>query len=353
MPPSYAISPTLLLDHRCLCQLFCVLFERTIKGHPGALPVSLGRTDVTQHLPKGYVVSPKADGQRVFLIFDQDIMIVYGRDESVGLVACTLPALSRTDTQSFFERTDPVVTSVDTSSFNGFVFDAEFIESSKTLWVFDTLLFNGRSSVGQCYLTRIELANLFVYHYGDKTGAMRSATEVPSQYPPSRFCIDDGRWTMHVKPVHLAHHAQKVWADSSEQPVPCDGLIFTRLRARYEPFRSAPTSVFKWKPTHTLDFRLVVRTTASRPVAVAGVLRLYQTRNGSSALLASGSDGVEQVVAFLDSAVAADGRVWECEWRDGAWHVLKPRVDKSTPNTLDTVASTVQHIHEAVTIHEL
>lgn len=321
------------------------LFHLPVRKFPGMLPVSIRSADVRDRLPYGYVVSVKADGERAFLFLCERTVWLLDRRAGRRLLS--------TDSRVG----DPGLT----------VLDVEVLAGPREVYVFDALVLGGRSVVGLGYLERLEATRHWV---AGLRGAVPDQPmpghelECPTGVPTTTFTIPGGStvdgsgWSVRLKPVYWVHHADRVWGHRHCLPFPYDGLVFTRLLSRYSPFRSNPRAVIKWKEHHTVDVLVRPRAHGDQqsPEAVfvlGPVGTCLSDRGQPHVVCTTGPRGHPMVLGFLEAPGHRAGTVLEVLPAVGGWSVVGPRTDKAAPNTLETIARTIESIGDGLTADAL
>jgi hypothetical protein len=335
-----------LLTQDNVNSLYSRLFERHVTKFPGCLPVSVKRSDIKTVLPLGYTVSQKADGERVFVLFDHNKVVFIHRGGLLDMMH------------------------VAGDSHNLYLFDGELLQDGRVL-LFDTLIFNGRKTIHKCYSVRVELLRYFV-----KTGSCRSEGQdlhgvhvhmLALQYPTNivltgvSYCPTITRrgqpvqYQFLAKPIFLYTHT---WRLDQSGGFTFDGLVFTKLKSSYEPFRCSTTNNMKWKPVPTLDFLLHHRKPSDRLSYVGGVDAMYRTdRESDEVVLLTTPAHVQNPLIFAFTSLKQGnkdmfGHVWECRWWKDRWEPIGRRADKHEPNRIDTVVKTIQNLTEDVRLEE-
>ncbi len=329
-----------------LLACFSAVFETSIERFPGNLPVSLDRDKLIQLL-FGYLVTWKADGERVFVIFlDNSEVLRVHRDMRIYNLGC-VPM--KTDWKEKW-----------------FCFDAEYLASQNRLLIFDTIVFANqpcwRAEIGQRY----EMAKLFVQHWLLSDRLKRTEFQLwcdkcslPSNYHFTESFIprlqpDDMDCTITVKPLFSFHFLDDMWKHRVFLDYPVDGLIFPRRVCSYRPFCQDPNSVIKWKPNNTLDFRVALR---SEDMVLDDRFQeewtSFISNTGFFALLCLNSTKQEIVFTFLDVEIRWCDKIVEFEWKSGTWKPLLVREDKDMPNFVDTVCNTLESINDNIQISDI
>ena len=274
-----------------------VIFQCDIKKHPANLPISLTRNHLLHILPYGYVVSRKADGSRVYLFHYQDMAFLLHRNMEITLLT------NENSTEDMF-----------------YVFDGELLSDGRLL-LFDTLVYHSMAVIQYDYLQRYEYVRLFC-----STGQFRSIPPVPNTVP-SRIHFEPvrtiGTTTIMPKPVFTTDKLSVLPTSHFMS----DGLIFTKLRQSYMPYRSAPLSVIKYK------------------LRVDMTIDMYVNNRSLSVLR---EDGTLEIFAVTDTDTRIHKQIWECGLLHEKWVLLKHRTDKVEPNSLHTALATMDNIREDI-----
>jgi hypothetical protein len=375
--------------------VFSHLFDRNIAKFPGALPVSLSHCHLNTIHQHEYVVTPKADGQRVFVLFDsfptfhnvnashhpKAIFSILYRDMTMHAFSWTndLDDQSPYTTPRVSNRTDGVSSSL-------FLFDAELLEDGRLL-LFDVLVFNGRSTCESDVRVRFELCRKFMAcspQVQSPFKCEKKITMFPSNvttHDPSQHCYIPNlsiiqsfskrtakppptlKYFLSAKPFFLTSDTQRLWAQRKELfSYQVDGLVFVKLRETYRPFRSSMTNFLKWKPEITIDF-LILRRCAGDilsdvrdlPCDSSDFKCRYDGPSMSLALLTTPLSSTNAVIfSFADMGNRPSSiiqQIWECALYPGiGWVLQRHRADKTNPNQIRTVVSTMQDIADPVLI---
>jgi hypothetical protein len=284
------------------------VFHCHIKKHPANLPISLTTHHLQHVLPYGYVVSLKADGERVYLFCYHDVTFLLHRNMQLTTIVTELPSIT---TELFY------------------IFDGEMLSNGSIL-LFDTLVFESMAVVQYDYLQRYEYTRLFCI-LGNFQTTMKIPYTVPSRvlFEPNRSI---GTWNILTKPVYTTQYIRQMMLQN--QSFQNDGLIFMKLRQSYMPYRSCPLSVIKYKNRSdmTIDFHI------------------YNT-----SLSALGNTGKLEYFARTTNDTNIYNQIWECgliqNGSQNEWVLLKHRTDKTDPNNIDTVLATMDNIREDIRMH--
>lgn len=340
------------IDKRQYLDPYCKLFEQRIQKFPGALPVAITKTNKVL-LHYGFLCALKADGERVFAIVADTLLVLHYRDGH---------------TTSFELST----------KFQSCLFDCEYISKTNTLLIFDTLICNERATTRLSIEQRIEIANFFLscivprQEQGlDSQNMVESLEPIPTAYKWARVWKIPNGPCVQCKPLYNFHDVVTLWQDRKELPYPCDGIIFTRLLCAYSPFNQNPESVFKWKPNVTIDF-LVMRiqdTTHDQQEGYVVDPAVFETsteqmivflhprneKRSNYRLFAINDDCDFVCVSrcHLNDDSNLSRCVCEFSWQNSRWALERTRKDKKTPNHLNTVISSFQSILDGITIDDL
>ena len=134
-----------------------------------------------------------------------------------------------------------------------------------------------------------------------------------------------------------------------------DGFVFVRSRQRVEPFRNEEQFKFKPKHLHTIDVQLYRISSGSFD------LLIKNSRNSPQfyaklVLCAENLDFLSQNAPKIDEfEKTKQNFIVECEWNDKeqTWILKNHRVDKQTPNALNTIEQTKKNIEEDIKLEEL
>lgn len=279
---------------------------------PCCNPTSLLKHNVATLQSQPYFVGEKTDGVRMFLLVgftrnsEEEYSVLIDRAYRMYRVALEAPA----------------------EMYCGTLLDGEYIEASNRYVLFDAIASRG-------------------YKYSQQTHSRRIA-EV--RRAASSITFLSPALTLSVKSWYPFHQTDE-WRHLKTIN-DCDGLIFSpenyALKAGQHPY------VFKWKSDHTLDFVLSVHrddTSRRHP-------RLFFTDRGvpvdathhGFVLVRSGELyelAIDRVPCLVECSIdIVDATSMHC-------HVVRLRTDKTTPNDLRTVRSTVRNIQESITFTSL
>jgi len=350
-------TPT--LSHLQLFDPYSKLFDRKIRKFPGALPVTLCR-DKLPLLRYGYVVATKADGDRVFVVISRNVMMLHRRDGFVRKISlsCT------------FEH--------------NYLFDAEYVPKCNQLLLFDTLVFANRATIYMSIEQRVELINFFLLKRTPKEEHSMShficskpdVTPIPTSYQWGLTWTQENL-AIQAKPIYHFKFTVALWKHIRELPYENDGLIFTRLMCGYRPFSEDIDSIFKWKPEHTIDFKIYYRKSHD-DIDVDAIQEeassKFPSLNIDSFLHPSNQREANHVL-FVDHASTKlcvsfcflpvsenskfglchfDDKIGEFAWdaEDGVWNLVRMRPDKHEPNQLFSTLSCFESITHNIQIQD-
>lgn len=317
-----------------------------------------------------YVFSPKVDGRRVYLCFNENkfknkLCSVVDRNFSVYPLQCTGIVFD--------------------SVFKGTILDGDLCPVPGTdkycLVVYDCVLVSGNKCACLRYDQRLEIARevvtrLVTHNLSVPVTAVDSVDVDLGGSSPFCLPISTRRFVsshlvkiralpfyLCVKPVFNVngitsfheHHLPRF-------AFPTDGYVFSKLSAPATPFRMHRTHLFKWKPNegtvseNTIDLEigpvnstLLLNTTASTPFRVLQVVAGERCYAG---LVKTRGDAREVWTLLRADHELTEGQVYECGWHylQKEWVVLRTRYKQ--PNTLETVVSTVRNIEDNIQVHE-
>jgi len=234
---------------------------------PGPNPISMDPEFLSEVMRQPYVCSPKVDGTRFQIVGvrlrsgERAVVLVDRRMACYTTTYASVPELT-------FEG-------------RGTVLDAELVGSR--LYIFDAVMISGKRSISQeSYPRRLEAAGIWAGAGSSSSGppSLRSEANLPpslrseANLPPSlrseanlssqAGCSaeigfgDDVLLSIHMKPIFPASLSRRVLLEPSSLGFRerTDGLVLTPANAPVQLFTA--WKIFKVKPYHTLDFRLVL-----------------------------------------------------------------------------------------------
>lgn len=257
----------------------------------GPHPVSITRDHLSE-LPHMWV-SEKTDGTRALVFFvrvdGRAMCVVRDRNDQWTLLACKAP-------KTFY---------------SGTLLDGELVSEwtddgrRAVIYVFDAYAKDGNVVRNEPFETRLRT-------YRDACAQVRSDACAFEAKPMVR----DIR--------HVPHHDR--WNT--------DGFVW---------ISSAGDSVYKWKPNHTVDFRVERQGGAFVPF----LFSKHQMVRADRVVI------VDRI-GFLSDVWNGDALIVECDHDEGdRWVVSGIRTDKSTPNSCAVFQKTVQSIRAGITFEDL
>ncbi len=249
------------------------------------------------------------------------------------------------------------------------LFDGELAQSVEnglyTFLIFDLIYTNVRTQNGDriyrdsSYTQRMRHANHLVKTMWQKQVSTDAQYQVYSERPvqaiKNTFYIKVKRYVPLVEfnetfkrvieQNDWTHHGYKI-----------DGFIFVKSRQTVEPFRNE--NQFKYKPTHlhTIDVQLY-RERIGSPYE----LLIKNSRNSPQfySKLVLCQENTSFVVTHEQEIIRHEQQkrnyIVECSWNSDqqCWILKMPRLDKQTPNALNTIELTRKNIQENITLSEL
>lgn len=209
------------------------------KVFPGGMPVSFNRSHL-KLLKKNhtnYMVTPKSDGERIFLYVSEDgtIWIVYRNMKSRKLTNLT-PEL---------KKMFPIV------------LDGEWLPTDNTFLPFDALYVGGKSIEDKDYYKRLQILTKLV------VDILQKQSTPGVTFSMKKFISCKASDCDIFQKVSSLLEAEK--AQQQEGGPPNDGLVFTPIYHKYvrgswsEDRPGVTLPLLKWKPPNenTIDFRIV------------------------------------------------------------------------------------------------
>lgn len=285
------------------------------KKFPGSLPVDVDHRTY-KDLVYGYVGSFKADGVRALLLVSPTQTCFMYRDGSI---------------ENMSTVTEPEFL---------FLFDVEIMGC--TVMLFDCLVYMGTPIIHRGYSQRMEACRKYIHtHIYFKPRHVVSRT-CASKYLDGYVQLD-ATHLLTCKPIFHVADVGYWWANKEQVPFTVDGIIFTRLLTSYEPFRTNPMAVLKWKPPDQLTIDVQV-TSSTYPVCNR-VPPMFMHTVGNMNMVSS--DGV--IVSRMYTAnPLREKSVYECRWDGSKWVVLHERSRKTSGNHSDTIIAILGLIVEPV-----
>lgn len=331
------------------------------QNFPGAIPVSMRRSDLHAVAKGRYMVSPKFDGERYLLLLTR-----------LGPEKTPCAFLVNRRCRVFEARV-----AADDTFFDNTLLDGELLDGN--YWAFDLITVQGRVLGKEPFIERHHLlCTILLSHLSPD----RPVGDIEVMEEAVRLqTIISLEPTFHLRPkffypiTQVAGVVERLYEDAGQR---MDGLI---LMPTHEPVCSGThRTQYKWKWQHTVDLQVL---------AEAGQFRLlYRSREAArSFLLDILADGIllnpeayvgnrvpprqpQRTVLTLDdperrlwcyhkycqstrSGTASDLGIWELEIRGRVLVPVRLRLDKSQPNNDWTVQQTVLNADENITPTEL
>jgi hypothetical protein len=320
-------------------------------GSPAPQPVSLHKheLDWIAGSPDAYCTSLKADGVRYLLLLTVDnsgpttefVALMFDRRLIPYEISLRAPA-------HFFEA--------------GSLFDGELLQwddGGLRFLVFDVFSVAGEP-VGQIadYRKRINVAR-GIFDVGSAYDDMTSPLADELVLKNSHVVVigHDRALRMQTKPVVPVNELRELWVERQGVGFAHDGLVFTRIEAPVRLGRNAEQ--FKWKATHTVDVLLRGGVDDTSVYSLHGARSILMSRK--PVVKVKGADRAVCTVVHnlvtnrLDWSV---GHIVECTMElaeDGTLRLfpVMTREDKSAPNQLTTIESTLENVLEHIDIEDL
>lgn len=300
----------LLQDAQKLLNLLWTLPESK-RYVPCPNPSNLERKDLPLLQSQEYVVSPKLDGIRFFLLL--------GEMEN-----------SETKYSVFISRSFqvfPVTLSVKHNE----LYDGTLLDGEMTRTVSGRVVYTVFDAI------TVEGYDLKSFPFSERKEAYEGALK--AIYPPQGLLIDTKKW-------YPREDALQVYTENSED---CDGLILQPLEGKLK--AGILADVFKWKPTEsqTIDFYL--------SLSEAGQVCL-ECGHGSEMIVAKSVHCSYDDQVPLAFHLSGTRKVFECVLSrvdDNTLYFIpiKPRGDKVYANDVRVVVSTLKSIQEDIRVEEL
>lgn len=274
-------------------------------------PSNLERKDLPTLHCQEYMVSPKLDGMRFFLLMGalevNDVTYSVFVNRSYQVYVVNLKA----NHEELFDGTllDGELTREPSGTYKYTVFDAVVVEGY----------------------------NLKNYPFSQRKDAYQGA--VKHLKPPPGLLFEPKLW-------YPMANAPEIWASVR---VLCDGLILQPLNGKLKPGIQA--DVFKWKPVdcQTVDFYISVPTPGHT---------LLECGHGADIICASEINCYFDDLAPCPMELTGRRQVYECcytrfEGKRLFFAVIKLRGDKQYANDARVVISTLQSLQDNITVEEL
>lgn len=280
------------------------------------LPITPLREHVVGIRNDGWSFAEKTDGRRVLLVVFFE-MLNGRREKLVCLVDRTLrvylvPGLRFNDQCS------------------GLVLDAELLHAhgpasrhKPLLCVFDCYFFLGRPIVRATQQKRLHAVSVTIDHH-------------LTTHPSDPVVLEQKRFHV-VQPgdEETRLRASRIWAASQTKELfegkPVDGIVLVKLSSAVRP--GTCDAQMKIKPVHTID------------------LSASALPDGRTAFSCVGDSRQLERMVEVDGTYAPG--IWECELSAEACAPVKPRPDKSQPNSRWVIEQTQRTVAEGVCVDDL
>jgi hypothetical protein len=240
------------------------------------------------------------------------------------------------------------------------ILDVEQVD--KLYIVFDAIMVRGRVCVNQCYLDRHLACVAYVQQRPDSGGvpcpmalAWSNIGVEPittrAHCPVSAKVGSDH--TLVVKPVYPTASVGPMWcAYRDGGSISMEGIVFTRLLNRYEPYRCDMGSVVKWKAPENIsvDCRICpISGELAKGLLTVPAMYTSQTHGNVRLGCMAANKLVHVASALLDrEQLRYVGSVGEFTFRAGKWVFVQHRQDKVVPNSMETFIVTVASMVEKI-----
>ncbi|CAF1215728.1 unnamed protein product [Didymodactylos carnosus] len=293
------------------------------QGFPGSQPVSMDITNYETIVQSPYMVSWKADGTRyMMLIEEQDKIYMFDRDNN----AFHIPHLHfPKDSDLNSHITDTLVDGeLVSDKVNGTIVPRYLI--------YDIVTYENQNVAKLPFKERLDIIHKSII----KPREEAAQKHIIDKQQESFSIREKGFWPLTALP--------KLTSDKFIQQIlhEVDGLIFQPMQDPYIPGRSV--RVLKWKEHNTVDFRLKISIDKSKT---------GQLPEKSAYLYVNGLPAPFAQMKYSSSLKEYDNKIVECIFRDGQWHFLKERLDKSFPNAIETACGAIRAIQDPITKERL
>ena len=315
----------------------------------GPLPYTLTK-DVFDNgkLSCGYTVTEKADGDRkLFFIGNKGNTLLLSRPKNrqiqyqhIGL----LPELENT------------------------IYDGEYIESTNTIYLFDTLVYKGKDIRNIPLDHRLEKLNSIV---SKNVKSVLVNVKVKTFYMASEgrtIKIENGiKTSQHSENIYTI--SDQIWKKKDDYPYKLDGLIYTPINKNYY-----NTNIYKWKDSNTIDFFVKFISQNTWQLFISGLNSnneydhvpfegtnkdgIFKLRKGSSFEFIESSiyksdttlsSGIITVSKSL-SKLFKDSTIIEFKYYSGKFIPIRTRIDKSNANNIRAINDAWESITNNITI---
>ena len=303
-----------------------------IKHFPGSHPVSIEEKDLEsiKQNKNDFLVSLKTDGTRY-------IMYMTFRPGTQSPVTLLIDRA-----KNIYE----IETWANKEYYFGTILDGELVwklpnETQSTLRVFDVIKVKGVMKTDTTYSQRLECIRSIIYD-GDimiDDESLESLIEECDKIVSMNNLSDLDLKSKSFAPLSCL---EKVWNDRNLSPYRNDGLIITKNMNGYK--HGSDRSTFKWKPTCSIDIMIKSND-------------LYANSNNSDELV--------KIKKILDFTLVLEknrmdyisDQVIECDIKLSDKTILlfpmRTRADKSSPNTVKTIESTVKGFIQNISFYRL
>jgi len=307
-----------------------------VNHFPGANPVSIDRSAFTTLRTTDLVVALKTDGVRYILFMttknnsSEPISIMI--DRTLNMYEIEVWA-----NEEFYYKNS--------------IFDGELVWSDDDQMqyiVFDVILLKGMRCVEMCYKERLQVINnSILYADSDTDNDVIVEQRVAEE---DKIIARNNDFNLQILPKICVQSTQicELWNNRKKCSHRNDGLILTFNN--YHIDTGTSKSVFKWKPSHSIDIKCYFSTE----------WRFYANANASDEeveLSTLFKLRVDNTLKLLDMLQPKQKCVIECIINVvGDEIVLVPereRTDKKAANTVKTIKATVVNAEENISIKEL
>lgn len=346
-----------LVENQLLFPL-SIIFNQKISKFPGALPQSVDASNV-RSLSQGYVAALKADGDRIYIFIAKNKMLLLRRDKRY-----TIYTLNHT-----FEKT--------------YIFDGEFIEKKNLVLLFDSIYYNHKqNTIMFDYRIRLDLCNHFLnvvvpeeHRFEFENTYIQHPKPLKSNFSWGTT-YKAGTVNIQSKPVYAIEDVESLWENRFSLSYDCDGIIFSRLWCRYQPFAENPSAFLKWKLDVTVDFEIQPVVVPSSREESRGCMDFQPDKkvpvdNVFDMFIHTSEESLHNVVLLCsidtipspfstcvmppETLDICSKQVCEFGWNNAKrnWEFLRIRKDKIAPNTLETVLSCIMAMKDNIHLKDI
>ena len=312
----------------------------------GPNPVSIDRRHLADLRQHDYLVSLKSDGVRYLLL-----LTVAGGEPKAFMVnrRLTVFEVEIWGDEAYFAR--------GTLLDGELVWDYESGEGSLRFIIFDAICIKGKSLVTSKYSDRLMHLNSTVLL--DYSGSGEEIEDLTVEEDKIVAMNNKCGLRLSVKRCCSFKNVARLWERRQESSHQNDGLIFTK---NDEPIVSGTCrSMFKWKPTNTVDVRIVCSTAApcifiSRDGTPMEITKALTTRSSTYAVRLSQNGLYSCLLRDKRCDVAAFSAIVECTCSIAGDSLelfpIKERLDKPNPNDWAIVCATIDNVIESIQFNE-